>query len=215
MVTLYDYGDTRADKRTRTAKSGKSKSRVSVAIKATPVVHDFNESRLGAGVAEAIRDVMMKEIRAITATVSASTLARRLAAKRALSSGTATPAIRKRYSGGRMGAMNPTGGDKMFNDSDRLGDGLHVRHSARTAEFTTNVPANRFTGDTAPLIDKLVQLIPSLKNPALLLRDQKVSDAVEKSVTGMITVAKNARVAKMAALRKAQANVLKSLFGLG
>lgn len=199
--------------RRRTSAKGKTTDRVSVEIKSEPLVHVFDDVALGAGPAQAIRDAFEAAIKGITAIASPSTIARRNRAREALANGTADKATVKRYSGGRTGAKPPKKSVRMFNDSDRLSEGLFVRQNPREGNWTTNVPANRFTGDTAHLLKDLFDLIGDKISPQALLRHPGVNKEIRASLDLILQKAKDQTDIKRVQLRAAKLNAAKALLG--
>ena len=228
-IILNDYGSVKAFRRRRTSAKGKVKEWVTLEISAEPLIHMFDDSALGRGPAEAIRDALEKAIKNIGKTAVSATIARRNSARTALAGGNAPKSVLKRYTGGRIGTKPPKSGSvRLFNDSGRLAEGLSVRQNTKTSNldfgprlnvWTTNVPANRFTEGggghppTQHLVKQLFDLVPMLKNPRRLMSDPAVKKAVVKSLDLLIIKAKNERDAKFKALRLAQMNAAKALIG--
>ena len=126
-IVLNDYDATTTSIRRRTSARGKVSERVTVDIKSEPLVHMFDDAALGAGPAQVIRNELEKAIKGITTFAHPNTIKRRNYAKAAMESGQAPKSVRKRYSGGRIGTKLPKGSARLFNDSDRLSEGLFVR----------------------------------------------------------------------------------------
>ncbi len=113
-IVLNDYRDSSISRRIRTSRSAKTgkvtkKNRVTFEIQSEPLIHTFDDEALGRGPAEAIRDIIEKQIKAITQFASPNTIARRNRAKRDMGSGGGSPAMLKRYGGGRIGLKPPKG----------------------------------------------------------------------------------------------------------
>jgi hypothetical protein len=215
-IILNDYGSGSGLSgaiRRRTSAKGKTTDRVSVNIKSEPLVHTFDDAALGAGPAAAIRDAFEAAIKGITAIASPSTIARRNHARQALANGTAPKSIVKRYSGGRTGTKPPKTSVRLFNDSDRLSEGLFVRQNPREASWTTNVPANRFTGDTQHLLGELFDLIGDKISPRALLDHPDVSKEIRASLEQILQKANNEGDIKRAQLRSAKIRAAKMLLG--
>ena len=205
-------GGSASIRRRFSAKTGRaSKDRVTIEIESEPLVHMFDDTALGAGPAQAIRDKVEQAIKSITAQASASTIARRKRAYLDLSGGGADKATRQRYTGGRIGTKLPTGSTTLFNDSGRLADGLFTRQNPSEGNWTTNVPANRFTPDTQHLVGKLFDLIGNQISSSALLSDIGVRRALRDSLDQLLVKAKNETDIKRQQLQLAQMNVAKKL----
>ena len=206
-VILCDYGGTVLSQRTRTSGSGKTGVRMTLDIKATPLLANLNGVEMGRGPAEAIRAILEDQSLNITEIAAPATLKFREKMKRAYngqskSSGSvlrrgATVSVqqsdaayaRARYSGGRTGGMEPGTSVRIGVDSGRLARGWFVRQNPKEGAWTINVPANRFDpstwgGDLASLqawITRYVSLMPALRDPRSILTDKRFKDAVLKS----------------------------------
>jgi hypothetical protein len=169
-IILNEFGF--AERRRTTGASGKPKSRFTVSIKADAIPHLFDAQELGRGPAEAIAQVIRDQIKAIGETASLGTQFARKAAAKAFAAGKEWAVAR--YSGGRTGATPPKGGDKLFNDSGRLADGIYVQ-AVKDESWTINVPANRFDPSTfnggvaalTAMVERLQQLVPALRGEGL------------------------------------------------
>lgn len=230
VIVLNDY----AQKRVRTTSNGTA-SRVTLTIKAEPILHDLSETNLGAGPAQAIMDAIKKQIQAITEVAKPSTIARRQRAKRLLETGVAedNKAMAKtktakawvaqgfkgligeghatvaRYTGGRTGAMHPTGGIKLFNDSGRLANSIFVRQNTEEQNWTINVAANRLDPSTfgsqgafMRMIERLHAHVPVLANP---LKNEDVAKAIVQGIgdVAIKTLEKGDQIAFEIAKRRA------------
>lgn len=209
------------EERRRTTGSG-TKSRYTLSIESEPIIHNFSEIRLGAAPAEAIKLAIQQQIKSITEVAAPATILRRQRAARNLAGGQAEEykamaktafgkkeiaAGRghllgsngqndlKRYSGGRIGFMPPSGSVRLFNDSGRLADGLYVMQNVKEKNWTINVPANRLDpttfGDMAAfvrMVDRLRELVPALTKPQDV---PAVRVAIQQSVGVMIQKARD------------------------
>lgn len=198
VVILNDFGGSTFERRTRTTSAG-TKDRYTMTIKAEPIIHDFGELRLGQGPAIAIKDLIRRQIKGITAFAKPGTIARRESAVRALAAGARW--ARDRYAGGRTGEKQPNSSWRLFNDSGRLADGLEVRENQQEKSWTINVPVNRL--DPAPkgnrsftaaaferMLALLVQHVPALRGGAEILNDKTVRDAIATAAADAIFVAR-------------------------
>lgn len=202
-VILADYGGTVLSQRTRTSGAGRTGVRMTLDIKATPLLLNLNGQELGKGPSEAIRAIIEAQNLAISAPASPSTILRRKTAANQMSGATpktrrlrgatvaASNKTRQRYDGGRLGLMYPgaANSDALGNDSGRLAKGWFVTQNPKEGAWTVNCPANRFNldtwiGDAASLhawIARFVSLVPALRDPRSILADRTFQDAVLKS----------------------------------
>lgn len=170
VVILSDFGDSSLEKRTRTSPAGRTGVRYTVTIKGDPVLNILSSVDLGRGPAQAIADLIQSQIRGIGQRAAEATILKRKYAANALARGAAWAV--KRYTGGRIGTMGPgkTGGDgdRLFNDSGRLAEGIHVAQNPREGSWTVNVAANRLDPSTfkggafEAMVQRLVSLAPAL-----------------------------------------------------
>ena len=173
--------------RRRTTGAG-TKSRYTLTVTAEPIIHDFSEEKLGQGPAEAIRDAIIKQIKAIGEVANLATIKRRKQATDALARGVSSAV--KRYSGGRTGTKAPSGSVRLFNDSGRLADGIFVRQNTEEKNWTINVPANRLDpstfknqGDFVSMVNRLRSYVPVLANP---FSDRDVAKAIENGMSEVL-----------------------------
>jgi hypothetical protein len=206
--------------RRRTSKRGKVSKRVTIEIESTPLVHDFDETRLGQEVAVAIRDELSRQIKSINRTVSLATQARR---QRDLDSPN-TPSYAKRYKAPRTKAgtirkgsvdsdPSPANISKWGYFSGRLADGLSVRQSVSDKAFTINVPANRLDEDSfgsgfLAFLQILEAEVPGFRDAAKLMDAREVRTAINHSINEMITSSTAAGAEKIRALRAKRAQLL-------
>lgn len=214
-IVLHDFdsaasGGSRVSVRRRTTSRG-TKDRYTIDIKAEPIVHVFDDTALGAEPAEAIREVIEKAVKDIGEFASGATQEFRRRAELAFQSG--APWAQKRYAGGRIGAKPPNQTKRLFNDSNRLSEGLFVRQNPAERSFAINAPANRLK--EPQLIERLLDLVPILKQPARIAADENVRRAVLEAKRDMIQRATGIADAKRRQLRMAQLNAAKALLGLG
>jgi hypothetical protein len=207
VIVLNDY----AERRVRTTGAG-TKSRVTLSIKAEPILHDLSETNLGAGPAAAIQAAIQKQIQNITEVADPATILRRRNARRLLEGGIIQEnraarntwtgkkwiaegkghlvgvdglATIARYSGGRTGAMPPTGSVRLFNDSGRLAKSIFVRQNPQEENWTINVAANRLDESTFTqaafmrMLQRLYAHVPVLANP---LKDEDVLKAITQGI---------------------------------
>ncbi len=194
---LNDFGGSLVERRTRTTSSG-TKDRYTITIKAEPILNDFNGLRLGEKPAQAIRDLIVRQLKAVGTFAAPATREKRRRAKSALERGAAW--AKRRYSGGRIGVMPPAQTDRDFNDSGRLAE-ITVRENLTEKSWTINFPANRLTpivdgvrefADQAwnEFVQRLVQAVPALRGGDEILRDESVRRAIATSAAEAITVIK-------------------------
>ena len=200
--------------RKRTTKKGKVSTRTTIEIESEPLVHVFDDTALGAGPAQAIKEALERGIKAINQTARPSTLAFRRRARKALTAGASW--AKNRYKPLRGDATNrlPGHSDRLFNDSNTLAEGLFVRQNTAEKNFTVNVPSSRFTSHTEHLAERLVQLVPALSSPRSMLNDREVTKAIEESLDLLIAKARNIADAKRAQMRLQQLNAAKAVLNL-
>ncbi len=211
VVILNDfqrYGAV-ATKRIRTTGAGTS-SRVTIDIRSEPVGCITDPKLLGQGVADAIAKRIGMGIKAITAIASGATLAKRKSARDNPSSRW----VQKRYSGGRTGLTPPTTSVRLFNDSNRLANGI-VARATRDGTFALNVPANRldessFGSGFEGMLRRLFQLVDVLRDPLLLGNDATIRTAVVAATKLALAKGKNSLD-----VAKEIAKSLKNLANLG
>lgn len=209
VIALNDY----TQERRRTTSKG-TKSRYTITVDAQPILHDFSETSLGAGPAQAIQAAIIRQIKAISEVAKPATIARRSRAKRLLESGviednkasgntwTAKKWIAEgfkgkigeghatiaRYSGGRTGAKFPTGSVRLFNDSGRLAEGILVQQNTVEKNWTINVTANRLDPSTFGSQSAFLAMVARLRAlvPVLAnpLTDRDVVTAIEDGIIG-------------------------------
>lgn len=203
---------------TRTSIGGKQ--RTTVECLSGPLVHNLDPRELGRGPAEAIAQLFKDRIAMIATRASDATIKARQAAARRM----AQPDVQRRYAGGRMGPMPPNQSDRLFNDSGRLRESI-VARAAQTAghvgAWVVNFAANRLSPDTlnagadgssAAALERikalLVQHVPEIANPKLLMDSLPVRRAIAEGQKAMI----QKQSARIEELKQARA---KAIVGLG
>lgn len=191
VIVLNDFGGGRLERRRRTSSKGTS-DRFSVSIRSQPILHNFDPLKLGQGPAVAIRDLIQRQIRNVTARAAESTILKRKYAATALAAGKSW--ARARWSGGRIGPREPNRTDKLFRDSGRLAE-LEVRENKAEGSWTVNVAANRLDPKTfrdgevglSRMVRRLVDVVPALQGRGLL-EDQTVVQAIAQASEDAIAV---------------------------
>lgn len=188
-VVLNDFGGVTFEERTRTSATGSTSVRYSLSIEAEPILNILDGVYLGAGPANAIKDILIKQTKNILAVAKPATLAARQKARQALANGKAWAV--DRYAQGRAKSTPEPGsqGVRIGNDSGLLANGWYVMQNPVEQSFTVNVPASRFTPETwggtmASLqtwIARFVSLVPALADPRSILEDETFTRAVAKS----------------------------------
>jgi len=165
-------------------------------VKSEPLIHTFDPKTLGGVVAKAIAEELRKKVKAITATVSASTKRARDGYLAGFVRGTASS--KRRYSGGRIGSMPPQGGDIAFNDSGRMEKSIQAQ--PRDDSWTISMAANRLDPATAGgelavqrIYRRLVELVPAFADTKQLFQEQGVREAVDQSLEAMIVKARETK----------------------
>lgn len=172
---------------TRTSSTGRT--RTTIDVSSEPLVHDLDPKRLGQGVAEAIARVIKERVASISVQAAPSTIASRKRKQKNVDM--------NRYAGGRIGLMPPGRSDKLFNDSGRLIESIVARPSED--QYIINVASNRFSTSTlyggklkTPMAaldfitERFLELVPEVRDPALLMRSKLVRDAIDDGTAGMI-----------------------------
>lgn len=216
-IVLNDYSGSSISQRKRTNLKGKTTKRVSFEIKSEPIVHTFDDEALGRGPADALKEIISEQIRAISTNASTKTLLNRRYSQDAFHEGMGAT-DKKRYTGGRIGAKEPNRSPKLFNDSRRLAEGLAVgknRQAAGERDWVVNVPANRFTEHTSHLAKQLFALVPALGKPSSLRSNNKLNEAVAESIGLLIAKAQSSADAKRLQLKQARRNALRAVLSLG
>ncbi len=176
VVILGDWQSHIAKARRR--QSGKE--RVTLEVKSDLTIADLDPKRLGAAVAVALAKAVADGIRAYAGTVTDRTEDARRSAEASYKKGRSW--AKKRYAGGRIGAMKPFKfGRQMLNDSGRLAKGI-VARLVRGGEFDTegkwtiNVAANRLTQDQPGLRARMLELL------APIIKAATTSQTVQKAI---------------------------------
>lgn len=201
-IVLCDYGGSILSQRTRRSGSGKTTVRMTMDIKAEPLVARLNGVELGRGPSEAIRLIMQEQTRAIRETAAPATIRRRERAAKELSGGGSTRRlrgasvssganVRARYIAARTANNRPGFYNTIGNDSGLLANGFFVTQNPKEGSWTINVAANRldpktWNGDLASLqawVARYVQLMPALRDPRSILTDRRFVEAVMKAPT--------------------------------
>jgi hypothetical protein len=190
-ILLNEFGFA---ERRRTTSSG-TKSRFTISIKADVIPHVFDAQQLGRGPAEAIAAAITRGIKGIGEFASLATQKHRATAARSLAAGAEWAVAR--YSGGRTGMKQPNQTKRLFNDSERLAEGIFAQ-AVGDESWTVNVPANRFDPSTfgggvpamQAMVERLQALVPALRDGNGLANDPEVKKAVSDSIYGIIAKAK-------------------------
>jgi hypothetical protein len=210
------------ERRDRTSASGVTKSRYSITVESTPLVHNFDELPLGQGPAQAMADVLKTKMRNITAFAKPATIARRKAAQKELARG--VPSAVRRYSGGRTGVTPPsTGASTLFKDSGRFINGIVVMRNKVEKGFTINIPANRLDPTTfnggeaamAAMYARLVALVPEFADARLLMESPEVEKAILDGIKGLIGASQGRLEASMLTRWKSAVELARGVGNLG
>lgn len=172
----------------RTSKTGKT--RVTIKVRSEPVVVNTDPKSLGAPIAQAIVNHFREKIKGITATAALNTLRARSTEARAYAAG--KPWAVKRFNGGRTGATPPKDSTTALNHSGRLANSITGNASSDGA-WRINVAANRLdatTGAIDRILRRLNELVPEIQNPALLLQNDILKRAIDKSLESAIQKAR-------------------------
>jgi len=145
-------------RRTRISKGGKVQRSYTLEIETEPVFHNLDEASMGRGAAEVLAERIGANLLGAAKQAAASTVRFRKAALARLTRGSTDAsagtgawgrALKKRYSGGRIGYTPPEPPHTQYGvDSGRLARGLFARlnitgRGGERAAWHINVPANR------------------------------------------------------------------------
>jgi hypothetical protein len=183
VMVLNDYGLT---SRTRTTKSGKTRTRYTVTIKSEPLLVNTNPRALSKGPATAMAELLKQRIKDITAQAAPATIAARQRAAKAVAAGASWAT--RRYSGGRLGVKAPGQSDRLFNDSGRFADSIAV--GATGSGWTINVAANRLDPSTldggqaglVKVMERLRQYVPEWGDARMMATSIPVQRAIREAV---------------------------------
>jgi len=218
VINSLAAGDISLTERRGTLASGaQRKARYTMELKSEPLLFELDELNLGNKLAEAWRDRIRDNVIGIAVPASKATQAMRKKAKAAFSAGAGW--AMKRYSGGRMASLEPDQSDKLFNDSGRLADGIHVRPNLTDSSYTVNFPANRFNptlfgAGYEAMVARFVSLVPML-DPKRALGDPAIEEAIKEGLGEMMSKAESnaeSRIASsLAKLRAARLKLVAQL----
>lgn len=172
--------------RRRVSSSGKEKFTVDVI--GEPLVFQLEDKTIEQAVAASIASTLRAKVEGITAQAAPATIKARQVAAKAFGAG--KPWARKKYSGGKIGAMPPNQTDRAFNDSGRFAKSIVA--GAAKGKWIVNVAANRLdptTGNVARIWQRLVSLVPEFANHALLFQAPAVAKAVSGALQSFVAKA--------------------------
>ncbi len=190
-VVLNDFGGARLEQRTRQRQAGPV-THMTLSIKSEPILHDFDNLKIGRAAAEAIAALIRRQIEGIGEAAGVATQLKRKYAESAFAAGKRWAL--ERYSGGKIGARKPAQTERLFNDSGRLAAGIVATENKTEGAWTINVAANRldprtFGGGEAGIsrmVQRLVSLVPALRGD--VLRDETVKRAIDEGIAEAIYV---------------------------
>jgi hypothetical protein len=218
VINSWSADDISLTRRRGTLASGKQrKARYAIDIKSEPLLFELDELNLGNKPAEAWAQRIRDNVIGISAVASKATQALRVKGAIALAAGASWAT--KRYSGGRIGTMQPNQTDKLFNDSGRLAKSIHMRPNLTDSSYTINVAANRFNPDLfgagfEVMMNKFVTLVPML-DPKKAFADPDIEKAIKEGLADMMTKAESnaeaALASSLARLRGARLKVVAQL----
>ena len=219
-------------------RTGGKKARRTIEVRSEPLLMDFDETALGAKPAQAIMEVIRDGIKGIMQVASQATLERRDRAKRRITGALSdrqdgfrrrgkhyAGSYEDRYTGGRTGVTIPAQTVRLFNDSNRLANGLAVRQNPQDKTYTINVPINRLDpsefkpGMFDLMLNRLRALVPELADARRLITHPKVREAIEQSIQDMIMKAEMRQrgllLARAAARRQAIMALIRGFLATG
>jgi len=214
---VFILGAANLEARTRTNKSGKSKTRYTVSVRGDSILVNTDPKTLGKGPAEAIAAVLAERISSIAEAATPATIKARELAAKAFAEGKAW--AMKRYGGGRLGAMPPNQTQRAFNDSGRLSK---IAVGAQSESYVINFPANRWDptqvkGGKAGLEriwTRLRELVPELADPRRLLDSIPVRRAIRDATAAAIQVASEKTVELKKQRMRAAIGLVRAAVGL-
>lgn len=186
VVVLGDWQSHIAKARRRSS----GKERVTLEVKSDLTIAAIDPVRLGAPVAEALAEAVRQGIKSFAGSVSERTEDFRKSALSSFNAGARW--ARKRYAGGKIGAMIPwQSGSQMLNDSGRLAKGIVARLARGgpkddEGKWTINVPANRLTQDQPGLRARMLDLLAPIVAGAV--NSQIVQNAILGSAKNAVKV---------------------------
>lgn len=189
--------------RRRVSSSGKEKFTVDVI--GEPIVFKFEDKTLEQAVATQIASTLRAKVEGITQDAAPATLKARESAAKAFAAG--KPWAKKKYSGGKLGAMAPNQSTKAFNDSGRFAKSIVA--GAAKGKWIVNVAASRLdptTGNIARIWQRLVSLVPEFADHARLFNAPEVARVVGMACQSYIAKAPATRDEFTAARAKALMN---------
>ena len=195
--------------RTRVLKSGKEQVRLTVEVKADPMLHHFSDRELGREPAEALAEQLRANLRAFARPVAPTTMKKRKSAARAFDAGSRWAL--KRYAGGRIGAKRPNpDSTSWFQDSGRLIDGLYPTWNQTEGHYTVNVPANRLDRATfGPRFNDFLSQFSLALNTEKAAESAKFREAQARAVGNAIQTKRDMVAGKKAQLEQEVARLLR------
>ena len=173
--------------RQRTSRTGAV--RYTIDVKSEPLIYNLDPKELEQAAATAIAEELRVQVKAISAEAAPTTLRARASAAKAYAAG--KPWAVKRYSGGKIGPMAPTGSTRAFNDSGRFAASIVAM--AKAGKWVVNVAGNRLNptqvGSVERVFARLAELVPAFANQRLLLQSANVRKALELGMQSMIAKA--------------------------
>jgi phage gpG-like protein len=204
-VVLNDWGAITTSVRTRAT----GKERVTIEIRGEALIIDTDEKNLMKPIALAMANEIKKGVRMFHGMASAGTRKARERAAKAFDDGKSW--ARKRYAGGRIGAMRPNSTGRLLNDSGRLEKSIAVGVT-NAKEYVVNVAANRLGPDSA-VRRKTLDLLRPIVDAAM--GSKAAADAVTDVLDGMVVKAGDLRAQSRSQLIGTLKETLGSLGGLG
>jgi hypothetical protein len=210
-TVLFDFQSLAVTERKRTSSRGEN-TRVTLDFRSQPIIA-HHDPVIFRPVAEAMANVLRKQIQEVQADADPNTKIFRIRAAKALKEG--KPWAVRRYAGGKTGAKEPgsVSGDRLFNDSGRFAEGI-VISATSDGNYTVNVTKNRLDpstfrpGQFEAFIQQLRAHVPGVKDPASMASEPEVHDAYEEVGKRVMEVAGSSAAAQLkAALKDLGTNV--------
>ena len=172
----------------RRRESTTGRVRYTIEMRSQPLVFNLDPRQMGKPPADAMAAELRARVQDITADAAPATLKAREVAAHAYAAG--KPWARRRYSGGKLGAMPPNQSRRAFNDSGRFVKGIVV--GAARDKWIVNVPANRLdptAGNVDRIWARLISLVPAFADVKLLFDSAAVREGVRLGLDAAIAKA--------------------------
>lgn len=197
-IIIGDWETLIAKQRTKNGKQ-----RVTLEVKAEPLMIDLGEVRMGKPIAEAIAESLRESLLASNDPIAPSSAARRQAATTGYER--QTKSAREEFTGGRIGPTPPNQGKARGYNSGRLAKSIVAMWVEKLGSYVINTAANRLTPDFRARAPRFVEWLAGKMTGAL--SSERVARAVVESISGAVVKVDDAA----AAIRKRIADNARAL----